>query len=240
MLTETQSAAYRRDGYVVVPAVFAPGELDTIDREIDALLPEHGDRAGFREGWVFDVDRRSEITRAVAEDGRLLDLVGDVVHPGVAIHSTKLVAKQPHSDDVCHWHQDEAFYLRPGDASTHSGTRMSLWLPLQASDERNGCLWVVPGSHEWGLEPYVTVDHGTCRRTLPKQECADEHAVPVRVGAGDVVLFSAWTWHHSKNNATDRVRRAFIVSYQEATVAVDGRGRTPRVLRPAAAPSHPA
>ena len=166
MLTEAQAAAYRGDGYVVVPAVFTPGELDAIDREIDALLPEHGDRAGFRQGWVFDVDRRSAITRAVAEDERLLDLVGDVVRPGVAIHSTKLVAKQPHSEDVCHWHQDEAFYLRPGDASTHSGTRMSLWLPLQASDERNGCLWVVPGSHRWGLEPYVTVDHGTCRRTL--------------------------------------------------------------------------
>lgn len=215
-----------------MPGVFTAAELDAVDREIDTLLPEHGDRAGFRQGWMFDVGKRSTVTQAVAEDPRLLTLVGDVVRPGVAIHSTKLVAKLPHSDDVCHWHQDEAFYLRPDDPATHSSTRMSVWLPLQASDESNGCLWVVPGSHRWGLEPYVTVDHGTCRRTLTKTEYANEHAIPLPVAAGSVVLFTAWTWHHSKNNGTDTVRRAFIVSYQEATVATDGHGDPPRVLRP--------
>ena len=47
-----------------------------------------------------------------------------------------------------------------------------------------------------------------------------------------MVLFSAWLWHHSKNNTTDRVRRAFIVSYQEATVP-KGAGEQWQVLRPA-------
>ena len=232
-LTPAEAAAYRADGYVVVPEVFDAEELAAVDREIDALLPEHGKPTGARRGWMFDVAERSELTRRVAEDPRLTALAGSVVGPGVAIHSTKLVAKVPHSDEVCHWHQDEAFYLRPDDPATHSTTRMSVWLPLRSSDERDGCLWVVPGSHRWGLEPYVTVDHGTCRRTLTRAEYAEEHAAPVPVEAGSVVLFSAWTWHHSKNNATDHVRRAFIVSYQEATVGVDGHGRPPRVLRPA-------
>ena len=56
---------------------------------------------------------------------------------------------------------------------------------------------------------------------------------PLPVRAGSVVLFSAWLWHHSKNNETDQVRRAYIVSYQEATLK-KGAGEQWKVLRPAA------
>jgi ectoine hydroxylase-related dioxygenase (phytanoyl-CoA dioxygenase family) len=61
----------------------------------------------------------------------------------------------------------------------------------------------------------------------------DKHGVPVPIGAGSVVLFSAWTWHHSKHNRTHRVRRALIVSYQEATLP-KGAGEQWKILRPAA------
>ncbi len=75
-------------------------------------------------------------------------------------------------------------------------------------------------------------EDGTCRKRIDREAYANEHAPPVPVKAGSVVLFSAWTWHHSKNNHTDDIRRAFIVSYQEATVP---RGDTDqhKVLRPA-------
>jgi ectoine hydroxylase-related dioxygenase (phytanoyl-CoA dioxygenase family) len=232
-LSAEQLAAYRRDGFVLVPGVFPAEELEAIDREIDRLLTIPGVDAGaHRAGWIMDVGRRSEITAEFAEDERLLALVEDVVRPGIAIHSTKLVTKLPHSDDVCHWHQDEAFYWRPDDDTTKSQTRMSVWVPLQDAHERNGCLWVVPGSHTWGLEDYTMVQWGTCRKKIDREAHANEHAIPVPVAAGSAVLFSAWTWHHSKNNQTDRVRRAFIVSYQEATVP-RGAGEQWKVLRPA-------
>jgi phytanoyl-CoA hydroxylase len=223
---------YDRQGYVAVPGVFPAGELEEIDREIDRLLAEPGnDAGGIHPTWVFQVARKSELARAFAEDERLLALIEEIVRPGIAIHSTKLVPKPPRSDDVCHWHQDDAFYLKPDDPETHSRTRMSVWVPLQDADERNGGLWVVPGSHTWGLEPYHMTDTGQCRKVIDREAYAEAHAVPLRVRAGDVVLFSAMLWHHSKNNQTDRVRRAFIVSYQEATVG-KGAGEQWKVLRP--------
>ena len=232
-LTAGEIAAYWETGYVVVPDVFPVAELEEIDREIDRLLEEPGnDAGGIHPTWIFQVARRSELAGRFAEDERLLALVEGVVEPGLAIHSTKLVPKPPHSDDVCHWHQDEAFYFRPDDAQTLSRTRMSVWVPLQDSHERNGCLWVVPGSHRWGIDPYHMVDTGQCRKVIDREAYANEHAVALPVRAGSVVLFSAWLWHHSKNNQTDRVRRAFIVSYQEATVA-KGAGEQWKVLRPA-------
>jgi len=232
-LTSTQRQRYDEDGFVVVPDLVPPAELEEIDREIDRLVADPANDAGaHRPGWVMDVARRSDIGQAVAEDERLLTLIEDIVQPGIAIHSTKLVTKLPHSEIECHWHQDEAFYLRPDDPSTHSKTRMSVWLPLQAAHERNGCLWVVPGSQRWGIEDYTMVDYGQCRKKIDREAYANEHAIPVPVAAGAVVLFSAWTWHHSKGNQTDRVRRAFIVSYQEATVG-RGAGERWKILRPA-------
>ena len=232
-LSAAERRAYDDQGYVVVPRVFPADELAAIDAEIDRLLTEPGnDAGGIHPTWVFQVARRSEMARRFAEDERLLALIEEIVQPGIAIRSTKLVPKPPRSDDVCHWHQDDAFYLNPEDPLTFSRTRMSVWVPLQDADERNGCLWAVPGSQAWGLEDYHLVDSGQCRKVIDREAYAEANARPLRVGAGDVVLFSALLWHHSKNNQTDRVRRAFIVSYQEATVG-KGAGEQWKVLRPA-------
>ncbi len=236
MLTTEERRLYDEQGFVHVPDVFPAADLQAIDQEIDRLLPEVEDRAGHRPGWIMQLGQRSEVTRAFAQDERILTLIEEIVQPGIAIHSVKLVAKPPHYAEVCHWHQDEAFYLNPEDAATRSATRMSAWVPLQDAHEQNGCLWVVPGSHQWGLEEYHMADNGQCRKVIDREAYANEHATPVRVAAGDAVLFSAWTWHHSKGNQTDRVRRAFIISYQEATV---GRGLAEdwKILR--AAPREP-
>jgi ectoine hydroxylase-related dioxygenase (phytanoyl-CoA dioxygenase family) len=84
------------------------------------------------------------------------------------------------------------------------------------------------------MEDWTLQQTGTCQRRLNRMDYANEHAVPLPVPSGAVVLFSAWTWHHSKENQTDSIRRAFIVSYQEATVA-HGAGDQGQVLRPAPA-----
>ena len=230
-LTVAQRAAYERDGFVAVPDVFPAAELAVLDRELDRLLAVPGnDAGGNRAGWIYAVGRRSELAGRFAEDERLLELIADVVYPGLAIHSSKVVTKLPNSADICHWHQDEAFYTKPDDPTTHAHRRMSIWVPLQDTDERNGCLWVVPGSHGWGMEPWIMQDTGTCQRRVSRVAYADEHAMPLPVRSGAVVLFNAWTWHHSKNNQTEGIRRAFIVSYQEASVP-SGAGEQWKILR---------
>jgi hypothetical protein len=232
-LSADQRLTYERDGYVAVPDVLPPAELEALDRELDRLSAIPANTAGpTRAGWIYAVGQRSELTRQFAADARLLALIEGVVFPGIAIHSSKLVTKLPQSSDICHWHQDEAFYTKPDDPTTYAQRRMSVWVPLQDTDERNGCLRVVPGSQRWGIDPWTAQETGTCQRRVNRVDYADEHAVPLPVRAGAVVLFSAYTWHHSKNNQTDTVRRAFIVSYQEAT-APRGAGDQRVILRPA-------
>ena len=231
-LTADELGHYEENGYVVVPGVLPLRDLEEVDRELDRIMSQPGFKASDHlPESIMQLGMRSEITRRFCEDERILALIEDVVKPGIAIHSAKLIAKPAHSEVVCHWHQDEAFYTKPDDPATFSQTRMSAWIPMQDSDERNGCLWVVPASQRWGLQPFEHIDYDTCRRRLAEQEeYAREHAIALPVKAGAVVLFHGLLWHHSKGNQTDRVRRAFIISYQEATVPI-GLGAQWRVLR---------
>src|SRR5688572_6411512 len=250
--TRTLSAEERRTydelGYVIIPDVFPSDELEEIDREIDRLLEKmeaerraRGETraeqspprpSGHHEetGSILQLGLRSPVCQQVAEDARVMDLIEDIVKPGIAIYSVKLIAKPPFMDVPCHWHQDDAYYVK----QSQSQTRMSVWVPLQDAHEQNGCLYTVPKSHEWGLQEHKNKDFGQCRFSMDEdeiREILDKEAIAVPVKAGSAVLFSALLWHGSKGNQTGKVRRAFITSYQE--VGPTGNGDQWRVIRAA-------
>ena len=238
-LSVAERAQYEALGYVVVPDVVPPVELEEIDAEIDRLLEklneERRERGEVRgnghheeTGSILQLGLRSPVCQRVAEDERVLTLIEDIVKPGIAIYSVKLIAKPPFTNVPCHWHQDDAYYVK----NSESQTRMSVWIPLQDAHEENGCLWVVPRSHEWGLQEHANKDSGQCRYSMDDaaiQEILREQAIPVPVKAGSAVLFSALLWHGSKGNQTGTVRRAFITSYQEA--GPSGNAQQWKVLR---------
>ena len=107
-------------------------------------------------------------------------------------------------------HQDN-YYLR-----VQPGTCMAAWMALDTCDESNGCLQVVPGSHEWPILCTVPAD--------PKQSFTDV-TVPIPEGTpvtsiimnpGDVLFFQGSLVHGSLPNTTpDRFRRALIAHYIE-------------------------
>jgi phytanoyl-CoA hydroxylase len=221
-LTADEVSSYAENGYCVVPGLFSVEELRDVDTELDRLVDEArtqgmsgiGLTGGNRnKGWLLQLGLRSEITQRFVQDERVLDLIEQIVKPGIAIYSAKLTAKMPQSREICHWHQDNAYY----NAHAMSETRMSTWIPLVDVDQDNGCLWVVPGSHKTGVQEHGQYG-GQCPQSMGPEDMEAEGAVPCPVKAGSILLFSSDLWHHSKGNQTDQVRRAFIVSYQEATV----------------------
>jgi phytanoyl-CoA hydroxylase len=233
-LTQEELIRYREDGYIVVPDFFSKQELTDIYDEINRFedsgqLPDKpsADHAGY----IWELAMLSDKTKSFASDERILNLIEDLVYPGIAIYSSKVVSKLPNSDTVCHWHQDDSYYIQAGE----SDVRMSIWVPLTDATLDNGCLWVVPGSHKQGLQPYTRKNYGTCRLALAEEQVDFDlsKALPLEIEQGNMILFSAKLWHGSKGNQTNQIRRAFIVSYQEATLA-SGRGKERVTLRPAA------
>ena len=178
-------------------------------------------------GWIMRLGRQTEMTEQFCRDERILDYVGSVVQPGIAIYSAKLVTKDPQDPTECLWHQDDAYYRQ----NSESSCRMSIWVPLQDTRVEHGCLQVIPGSHKRGLSPASPKPHGTCSLSID-DPIDEENKIYVPMKAGDMLLFSALLWHHSVGNTTDQRRRAFIVSYQEAT-ATGGNADQWQILRTA-------
>ena len=164
-LTESQLTDYHRDGFVVVDDVFPKDELDAMDKEIDAIQKER-EKPRHKNGWVMALGLASPITRDFCADDRILDLVSPIVKPGISIYSAKLVAKEPFTTNICHWHQDDAYYSQHVD----SMTRMSVWIPLQDTTAEQGTIKVVPGSHKRGLQNHKSRTDGTCRLSMPNNQ----------------------------------------------------------------------
>ena len=105
------------------------------------------------------------------------------------------------------------------------------WIPLEESTRDQGCLQVIPGRHKRGLQTFSHKEGGTCNLGIDTEIALDEREY-LPENAGDIVLFSALLQHASDGNTTEKRGRAFIVSYQEATVG-KGNGEQYKVLRPA-------
>lgn len=234
-LTQAEIDFYNAQGYLIVENLFSPEELENINKEIERLRDEAEKNVNQKEGFshnkhfIYQLGLRSPLTRGLCEDPRILDLIESIVYPGIAIYSAKTSEKPPFDTNICHWHQDDAWY----NSNSQSERRMSIWIPLQDTDLKNGCLWVVPGSHLTGFREFSKIEGGLCNLAFEKGDVDLPGMIPVPIKAGSILLFDSLTYHRSLPNYTDKWRRSFICSYQEATVG-KGNANQHKILRPAA------
>ena len=93
-------------------------------------------------------------------------------------------------------------------------TAVSVWIPLQDTDESNGCMLYVAGSHREPLLPHESVD-GPGRRAHALQAVGVDTsgARPVPLRAGDAVLHHSRTLHAAGPNLSDAPRRALTLEF---------------------------
>jgi phytanoyl-CoA hydroxylase len=81
-------------------------------------------------------------------------------------------------------HQDQ-YYLR-----VEPGTCIAAWMALDPCDEENGCLEVVPGSHEWSVLCTIGADTNESFTAITVPLPDDTELAPVRMEPGDVLFFN--------------------------------------------------
>jgi phytanoyl-CoA hydroxylase len=107
-------------------------------------------------------------------------------------------------------HQDQ-HYLR-----ADPGTCVAAWMALDPCDEDNGCLEVLPGSHDWPILCTVSADTHVSFTDVTVPLPDDAELVPVPMEPGDVLFFNGSLVHGSKPNTSTRFRRALIGHYIQA------------------------
>ena len=128
------------------------------------------------------------------------------------------------------WHQDSHYFDQAEVGQVAKRTAdlhmVSVWVPLVRATVENGCCWVIPGSHRWGLLDAV---RGEDRNVRVSEDVEARGApVPVPVKLGGAFFFTNLTVHASKQNATRLCRWSIDFRYipTPASAAVDSRQRT--------------
>jgi hypothetical protein len=187
---------------------------EPFDRRLARLHEQH--EFGMR-SWDDIVEE--DALQAVARSRGLLDALAEILGPDLTFGGGfHLRPKLPGSELTAFpWHQDSQYYsaaFRQGarnGAETAAAHVVTAWIPLVDVDEANGCLWVIPGSHRWGLLAGERGDDYNIR-TLEDVERRG-HPQPVPMRRGDVLFFSNLIFHASKVNATRGVRWSMDLRY---------------------------
>jgi len=219
MVTTEQITQYNDQGYLLSPGLFSSGEVEQyrthyMDMRHSGSHP--GDSAGVDIGntdplkqypRMIHMHRWDETSLAWMIDDRLNQTMSALLGNEPYAVQTMLYFK-PYGARGQALHQDQ-YYLQ-----VQPGTCMAAWLALDDCDEENGCLQVVPGSHDWPVlcttEADVTQSFTEVTVDLP----AGTDTQPVVMQAGDVFFFNGQLVHGSfPNTSKDRFRRALIGHY---------------------------
>ena len=233
MLSPEQVAHYRRHGYVVVRGLVSDAEVALLRDAVRRLLdqaPVGPDRPHDREGnpvpypndYSFlppdegspvlnristPLARSADVLKVYANP-RLLQAVEALYGPDWVPFAESIVIKLPHVGAPFAWHQDGRFAT--GEVPER-GVNFGIY--LYHSDESNGCLYVVPGSHRNGRVDIAAqiASHG---ERLPG-------SIPVPVAAGDVIVHSRNLVHGSFTNRSPEQRVTVYFGYH-ARPTVEG------------------
>jgi phytanoyl-CoA hydroxylase len=95
-------------------------------------------------------------------------------------------------------------------------TLIGVWMAMDDTDEENGCLWVLPGSHRFGLLKHGDVknrkEHDPDMSEIEEIDLTQE--IPVVMEKGDILIIHNLVVHSSlRNRSPDRWRRANVFHY---------------------------
>jgi hypothetical protein len=121
----------------------------------------------------------------------------------------QLFCKPPKQGGVVAWHQDYSYWTR-----TKPMEHLTCWCGLDDSNEANGCVQYVPGSHRWGLleKPALAGDLHGILDFLGEEQKSQFLPVSVETKAGYGNFHHPLTLHGSGENKSDKPRRATVIN----------------------------
>jgi ectoine hydroxylase-related dioxygenase (phytanoyl-CoA dioxygenase family) len=221
MLTEAHKHFYATNGYVVIPGLFDQDEVARY-REHFMALRRHGAHPGDLAGVdtksndplkryprMIQMHRWDDVSLQWLLDPRLNACLTGLLGREPYAVQTMLYFKPPSARGQA-LHQDN-FYLR-----AQPGTCLAAWMALDRSDEANGCMQVVPGSHTWPILCTEKADTSMSFTDVTVPLPKGQEIKAVCMEPGDVLFFNGGLVHGSyPNTTTDRFRRALIGHYIE-------------------------
>jgi non-haem Fe2+, alpha-ketoglutarate-dependent halogenase len=151
----------------------------------------------------------------LVRDDRIVDAIEDLYGTNLLCWTTNFFIKEAHDPAFVSWHQDSTYWgLSAPDVVT-------AWVALSQSDESNGSMQVIPGTHR--LEQIAHRDTFSQHNLLTRgQEIAVEvdetQAVSINLEPGEMSLHHVRIIHGSPPNASAKRRIGFAIRYIPTSV----------------------
>ena len=141
ILTDQQLADYKEFGFLHSIPILSSAEVEHYRAEMDRTCAAIGGCVTRLNGlhlffqWAWDL----------CTHPRLLDCLEQLIGPDILLTSTRVFYKHGRTSSYVGWHQDGI------TQRLEDGRAPAVWLGLTAATVENGCLRVVPRSHQFGL-----------------------------------------------------------------------------------------
>jgi len=206
-LNDLQLQKYNTDGYchpfdVLTPkeSVYCLNKLETYERVSGGAIGgiyRHKPHLLFP--WLHDLVNHTLI----------LDAIEDVLGPDILCWGSSFFNKEARDPAYVSWHQDANYWgLDRPDVCT-------AWIAFTPSNTSNGCMRVIPGSHEKDLKHIDTYhEHNLLSRGQEISVDVDEaKAVDLELSPGQMSLHHVGIVHGSNPNKSNKRRVGFAVRY---------------------------
>ena len=212
-LTDAQVRQYREDGYTGPVPVLTPAEVARFRAGLEDFERRDGKPLTFPERskshLLFDW------ADAIVHHPAVLDAVEDVIGPDILCYHLTMHIKEPDTDAVIIWHQDDDyFHLSPAE-------HVTAWVALSDATAAAGCMRMVPGAFKAGALPHIEdpqPNHLIRRGKGIWGRFGDDDCVLVPVPAGSLSLHHTHTPHCSGPNRSGDRRIGVGISYIPAHV----------------------
>ncbi|MEU4344016.1 phytanoyl-CoA dioxygenase family protein [Nocardia sp. NPDC023852] len=195
-IAEADLAAVLRDGYVILPDLLTPQELDDIRKAVAPLADQHR-RNAFEchtTQRVYSVLNKTRACDRIADHPRVLELLDRLFLPNYLLSMLQVINILP-GEKAQMLHTDDGFYPLPRPRKALGAD--TIWA-IDDFTTDNGATDIIPDSHRLGHE-------------MPE----DSERQPVVMKAGSCVFFVGTLWHGGGANRSPHPRLAVTAQYCE-------------------------
>lgn len=230
-LTPAQLAAYHRDGYIILPALFDAEEITLLrqaakeDKALDDNAFGRADGAGGSVRLSLWNHPGDDVYGMFARSRRVVDAVAQLLDDEPYHYHSKMIMKQARTGGAWEWHQDYGYWYENGVLSPNL---CSVFIAVDPANKANGCMQVLKGSNHLGRLTHVKIGDQT--GADPERIAAATERlelVYVEMNPGDALLFHANTLHRSDQNKSENDRWALICCYNARRNSPYKEGRHP-------------
>mgnify|MGYP002623997388 FL=1 len=232
-LSDGQVQSFHDAGYVSGIRILDDRQIEILRNELAELVKT--DHPGYPLWYEFHSNESADPSKVLFHAlgaWRIGGACHDILwHPALTVAASQLLGgdvrfwhdqlfcKPARHGGVVAWHQDYSYWTR-----TKPMAHLTCWIGLDDTDAENGCMWYVPGSHKWDLLPITGLagDMNAIREVLSDEQWeALQNPVPVVLKAGEASFHHPLMIHGSRENLTDRPRRAVVINLCRADVRSD-------------------